>query len=115
MKMSLIGKNALLAALGTTLLGGCVYRERVVYRQPDTGVVEDEVVVAGPPPAPIVEDVVVAPGPGYIWIGGSWVWRGHWVWERGRWARPPRGGAIWVPGRYYVRGGAHVYVRGHWR
>jgi uncharacterized protein YcfJ len=67
------------------------------------------------PPAPPAETVVVAPGPGYVWIPGDWVWRGRWVWAGGRWAYPPRHGAIWVGG-YWGRGPHGYYrVRGYWR
>jgi len=112
-------KAVFLAASGALLLGGCVYRERVVYRQAPPGApvttTEQEVVVAGAPPAPLVEEYVLAPGPGFIWIGGAWIWRGHWEWEHGRWARPPHRGAVWMPHHYVNRGGAHVFIRGGWR
>jgi len=115
MKKSALLKLLLLASAGSLLLAGCVYRERVVYREPGTEVVESGVVVAEPPPAPVVEVETVAPGPGFIWIDGFWAWHGRWVWERGHWDRPPRPGMVWVGPRYIVRGGRHVYVRGGWR
>ena len=70
MKDKLVSRSLLALAAGSLLLGGCVYRERVVYRQPVSGETESEVEVGGPPPAPIVEEVGVAPAPGFIWIGG---------------------------------------------
>ncbi len=104
------------ALLGVALLiGGCVTRERVVYRTAPAPV-ESEVVVTAPPPPPIEESVVVSPDPTFVWIGGTWVWGGRdWRWERGHWDRPPHPGARWVPHRYVNRGGRHVWVRGGWR
>ena len=120
MKNIVLVKSGLLGLAVASLTSGCVYRERVVYRQPAGQVVPTapagtEVVVQGPPPAPLVETVTVAPAPGFVWIGGGWVWRGGWVWERGHWARPVRVGAVWVPHRYEYRGGVHVFIRGGWR
>jgi len=118
MKKTTAVKYALLIAVASTLASGCVVRERVVYRQgppPPPAAVGGEVVVDEAPPAPLVEVVPAGPGPGFIWIGGSWVWRGHWVWEAGRWGRPPHPGAVWVSHRYVYRNGVHVWVRGGWR
>lgn len=72
-------------------------------------------VVTVPPPPPRVDTVVVAPGPGYVWIGGNWVWNGRWVWVAGHWGRPPYPHAIWVPGFWHR--GTHGWYRrsGHWR
>ena len=85
-----ITESQFLIAIGSLLVSGCVVRERVVYRQPPPpATVGEEVVVTGAPPAPFVETVAVSPGPGLVWIGGCWVWRGHWVWEHGRWVHPP--------------------------
>jgi outer membrane lipoprotein SlyB len=67
-----------------------------------------------PPPAP-VETVLVAPGPGYLWIGGEWIWNGGWFWVGGHWAYPPYPRAVWISGRCWHDGhGWHNY-RGHWR
>jgi hypothetical protein len=118
MKMLSLVKSTLLIAAGSLLLSGCVVRERVVYQQPPPpppATVGEEVAVTEAPPAPIVETVTVAPGPAYVWIGGCWVWRGHWVWESGRWAHPPRRGAVWVQPHYEYRNGVHVFIRGGWR
>ena len=73
------------------------------------------VVVAQPPPPPPAETIVVAPGPGYVWIGGEWIWNGHWVWVAGHWGYPPRPRAVWVHGYWYH--GPHGWYRsaGHWR
>ena len=77
--------------------------------------VETSTVIAGPPPPPRPETVVVAPGPGYVWVGGSWVWDRRWVWVPGYWHYPPYPHAVWVPD-YWHRGPHGWYRRpGHWR
>ena len=101
----------LVLATGATvcLTGGCVV--------PDgPGYVGADVEVMGDPPPLIVETPGPDPGEGFIWIRGSWAWNdGHWAWESGRWLRPPHAGEVWVPHRYVVRNGRHVFVRGGWR
>lgn len=83
-------------------------------------IVNDSNVVAGPvvaqaPPPPPAQTIVVAPGPGYVWIGGEWIWNGGWVWRAGYWAYPPYARAVWVPA-YWHRGPRGWYCRpGHWR
>lgn len=77
--------------------------------------VQTTTVVAVPPPPPPVETVVVAPGPGYVWIGGNWVWNGRWIWVAGHWGYPPYPHAVWVPTHWY-QGPRGWYRRsGHWR
>ena len=73
------------------------------------------VVVEQSPPPPPVETVVFAPGPGYVWIGGEWVWNGGWIWVAGHWGYPPYPRAVWVRGYWYH--GSHGWYRaaGHWR
>jgi hypothetical protein len=39
----------------------------------------------------------------------------RYVWIGGRYVAPPYAGAIWVPGRWVVRGGGYVWFGGHWR
>jgi len=64
----------------------------------------------------VVEEVVVAPGPDYVWVSSYWDWDGrHYVWKRGRWARPPRRHSVWVSGYWGRRGHGRVWVGGHWR
>ncbi|MGA2604913.1 MAG: YXWGXW repeat-containing protein [Verrucomicrobiia bacterium] len=67
------------------------------------------------PPPPQAESVYVSPGPAYVWVGGSWEWRGQWVWVPGRWLVPPRPGVVWVRGHWHRRYGGWVWVPGHWR
>jgi hypothetical protein len=115
MEIILRKKAVLFIAIGSLLVTSCVTRERVVYQQaPPPGVSEQVVIPEAPPPI-IVETQTLAPGPGFIWIGGAWVWRGQWIWTHGYWSRPPHPGAVWVPHRYQYRNGIHVYVQGYWR
>jgi hypothetical protein len=119
MKASFLFKSLWLIGAGSLLATGCVTRERVVYRQAPPPVYvatapPQEVVVTEAPPPVIVESRTSAPGSGFIWIGGAWVWRGHWVWEHGRWARPPHPGYVWRPHHYEYRNGVHIFVGGGW-
>jgi Glycine zipper len=72
-------------------------------------------VVSQPPPPAPVDIVGVAPGPGYVWIGGTWIWNGGWVWRAGYWGYPPYPHAVWVRG--YWGHGPYGWRRtpGHWR
>ena len=106
MKKILLLPAALVAAGMLGLGTGCVVEPGPV------GVGVD--VDADPPPVQS-EVVVTSPGPDYVWIGGSWVWTDHWVWEPGRWQHPPHAGAVWVASRYENHGGHRVFVRGRWR
>lgn len=104
-----IAAFALLVAIGS---GG------LVMSTPAPGRAEVEVnfvfAPIAPPVAP-VEVIGIAPRPGYIWIGGHYVWRGRWVWVPGYWSRPPVGYAVWVPGHWDRRPGGWIWVEGHWR
>jgi hypothetical protein len=118
----------MLCMAGAALLAtGCVYRERVVYRNPppppgpayETPGGEVQVMAAQPatpPPGESDTEVIIGPPPfdGAVWVGGYWGWGpGRWVWYRGHWGRPPYRGAVWVGPRY--DGGRRVWVRGGWR
>ena len=74
------------------------------------------VVVAAPPP-PRFAAIGVAPGPGFIWTAGYWDLRGgSWFWVEGRWLRPPRPRAAWVPAHWVEAGRGHWrFERGRWR
>jgi outer membrane lipoprotein SlyB len=77
--------------------------------------VQTSTVVTDAPPPPPAETMVVAPGPGYVWVGGEWVWNSQWVWRTGYWSYPPYPHAVWV-GSYWGRGPYGWYRRpGHWR
>jgi hypothetical protein len=116
MKNSILIKTVLIAA-SLPLLAGCIVerqpRRVVVVQQPaatGTVVIEDPA-----PPPPQVEVQTVAPDPTFIWIGGSWEWRGRWVWAGGHWGPRPHPGAIWVRGGWERRGDRRVWVESHWR
>jgi len=82
-----------------------------IVNTPSTSTVT--VVAAAPPPPPI-DPIVVSPGPGFVWVGGEWLWNGGWVWRAGYWDRPVYPGAIWVGG-YWGRGPrGYVRYEGHW-
>jgi hypothetical protein len=100
---------ALLTGAALCLAGaGCT-----VYTQPAS--VNAQVEVDSDPPPVMVETIPSSPGPEYVWVGGSWAWHGRWVWEHGRWGRPPHPGAMWVANRYEYRNGHRVFIRGSWR
>jgi hypothetical protein len=130
MKTSMLFKSVLIIGTGSLLATGCVTRERTVYRQPPppayvatpapaqqvivSEAPPQEVVVTEAPPAIIVERPPHRPGPDFVWIGGAWAWHGRWVWEHGRWDRPPHPGAVWRPHRYEYHNGVHVFISGGW-
>jgi hypothetical protein len=109
MKKTTLFKTILPFCSALLLATGCA----VYTDQPAGGGAEVE--VAGDAPAPIAEDVEPSPGVGFVWIGGSWGWHDHWVWERGHWDRPPHAGAVWVANRSEMRHGHRVFVHGGWR
>jgi hypothetical protein len=70
----------------------------------------------GPPPPPRYGVIGVAPGAGYVWTNGYWDLRGsRWYWVGGRWQRPPRQGARWVPNQWRNEHGHYRMSRGGWR
>jgi uncharacterized protein YcfJ len=73
------------------------------------------VYVPQPPPPPRVETVVMAPGPGYVWIGGEWMWNGGWVWTGGHWGYPPYPHSVWVGGNWNHGPRGWHRSPGHWR
>jgi len=72
------------------------------------------VVEQAPPPAPM-ETVVIAPRPGYVWVGGEWLWSGGWYWSAGHWDFPPHPAAVWVVGSWSRESRGWRCERGHWR
>jgi outer membrane lipoprotein SlyB len=73
------------------------------------------VVVGQSPPPPVTETYVVAPGPGYVWIGGEWVWNGGWIWVGGHWGYPPYPHSVWIGGGWYHGPRGWYHSPGHWR
>ncbi|HEU5396339.1 MAG TPA: hypothetical protein VFV81_04175 [Verrucomicrobiae bacterium] len=108
-------QTLVLVAASVPLFAGCI-----VYRDEPAGEVTGEVTAVTPPEPPVaqVEVVPIAPGPPnvWVWVPGSWEWRGHhWIWVRGRWAPRPHPGAVWVSGGWVHRGHRYVWVHGYWR
>ena len=69
------------------------------------------------PPHPPRERIVVRPYRDAIWIAGYYQWhpRHHrYIWEPGRWERPPRLHSVWVPGRWERRHTEWVFYEGRW-
>jgi len=94
--------GALVASIGAAACGATVTTGRVYLR-------------TGPPPV-VVERPAVVPGPGYVWVPGYYRWSGReYVWVSGRYERPPRARARWVPGRWVHDRGGWYFVEGHWR
>ena len=80
------------------------------------GLAHAEVVVQVAPPRAIVEHRYAAPSHEHVWIGGYHRWDGRtYVWEPGRWERPPRPHAVWVGPRWRHRHAGWVFVEGYWR
>jgi hypothetical protein len=80
------------------------------------GLAQAEVIVQVAPPRAIVEHRVERPSREHVWIGGYHRWDGRaYVWEPGRWDRPPRPHAVWVAPRWTHRHDGWVFVEGRWR
>jgi hypothetical protein len=74
-----------------------------------------EIVVKERPPRAVSERRGRAPGKDYVWIPGYHRWEGsHYVWEKGRWDRPPRDHARWIAPRWQHRRDGYVFIEGHW-
>jgi hypothetical protein len=75
-----------------------------------------EVVVKIAPPKPIVEHRAVRPSPEHVWVAGYHRWDGNaYVWEAGRWEKPPHAHAVWVAPKWEHRKDGYVMTEGHWR
>jgi hypothetical protein len=106
------GRRTLRIILSTALLAGTITLTSACATAAPRG----RVYLRVGPPAPVYEARVVSPGPGFVWISGYYRSdaRGY-VWVPGRWDRPPRARARWVPARWvHDRRGWYV-VDGHWR
>jgi hypothetical protein len=67
-----------------------------------------------PPPATIeAGPAVPAPDPTSVYVPGSWVYRGRYLWRPGVWVafRP---GWIWVPAHFRWTPVGYVFVEGYW-
>ena len=59
---------------------------------------------------------VEAPSPRHVWIDEEWEPRGGaYVFVGGHWAEPPRPRAAWVPGHWVQKPRGWVWKPGHWR
>ena len=80
------------------------------------GTAQAQVVVKVAPPKAIVEHRSERPSPEHVWVGGYHRWDGHaYVWEPGRWEKPPRPHAVWVAPRWEHRHDGYAFIEGHWR
>ena len=99
--------------LRTTLALGLVIGPACVVRTVGTpSTTTAGVVVAAEPPPPQAEPVQVRPG--FVFIGGRWVWQDEqWVWIAGHWERE-RAGFAWNPGRWERQDRAWIWIEGSW-
>ena len=75
-----------------------------------------EIIVKERPPRAVVESRGHSPGRDYVWIPGYHRWEGnHYVWEKGRWDRPPRVHARWIAPRWEHRHDGWFFIEGRWR
>jgi hypothetical protein len=116
------------------LLAGCIVEpaprlaapppppvEEAAPQPPPASVVEEPpayepapVAVGWAPPPMLVEAPPPIPYASAVWVGGYWVWRGNWVWASGHWMGPPQPSYMWVHPYYEHRGGAVIFIDGHW-
>jgi hypothetical protein len=76
----------------------------------------EDVIVKIRPPHVVVERRGEPPSREHVWVSGYHRWDGHaYVWEAGRWDRPPHAGAHWEAHHWVHRNGGYVLVEGRWR
>ena len=74
-----------------------------------------EIVVGVRPPIPHYERIA-RPSPRHVWIDEEWEPRGGaYVFVGGHWAEPPQPGWIWIQGHWRETPRGQVWVRGRWR
>jgi len=66
-----------------------------------------------PPPTVEVGPAFPAPDPNSVYVSGSWVWRGRYVWRPGFWAAG-RPNWIWTPAHYRWTPLGYVFIDGYW-
>ena len=75
-----------------------------------------DVVVKVRPPAVKVEHRSPRPSRDHVWVGGYHRWDGNaYVWEKGKWEKPPREHAVWVAPKWEHRRDGYVFVEGRWK
>ncbi len=74
-----------------------------------------DIIVKERPPRIVVEKRGKRPGRDYVWLPGYYRWEGNrYIWEKGRWDRPPRAHARWIAPRWEHRRDGYVFIEGHW-
>ena len=59
---------------------------------------------------------VASPGPNYVWVDEDWAYRNNnYAYNGGHWVAPPRGYAVWVPGRWKNTRRGWIWKEGYWR
>ena len=87
-------------------------RERVYVERQQP----EYVIVREAPPPVVVERRPSPPSRVHVWIDGYWHWSGQkYAWDRGHWALPPHGRAVWVAPRYDKHEQGYRYTPGQWR
>ncbi len=68
------------------------------------------------PPPPLKQEVIVKePSAKHVWIPGSWEREPNkWVWNAGRWVKPPFLRARYIPGYWRYDRSKYVWQSGHW-
>ena len=57
----------------------------------------------------------VQPRGGYVWVSGRWNWtNGNWAWVDGHWERE-KANQVWVGGRWELQGNYYVWIEGRWQ
>jgi hypothetical protein len=80
------------------------------------GSVHSYIVANFAPPRTIVEGRTIAPTLRHVWVPGYYRWNGRtYLWQRGRWAIPPRGDTEWVASKWRHGNDGWLFVEGHWR
>jgi hypothetical protein len=71
--------------------------------------------VGTPPPPHHVEVRPLVPFTGAVWIDGHYIYRhGGYVWEPGRYVKPPYPGSAWTPGYWEKHHRGWRWQKGHW-
>jgi hypothetical protein len=68
-----------------------------------------------PPPPPPAEVFPSVPQPhaASVYVPGSWVWRGRYLWRPGFWM-DVRPGWVWVPAHFRCTPVGYVFIEGYW-
>ena len=112
------GAVLLLAAPAFAQSSVTIEKKTITKEVPESGSTVSTVVVApNPPPPPRAEAPPPPPGPEMVWTEGHWSWKPdvhNYVWAEGKYAKPPRPHAAWMPGRWTQRTEGWVWDEGRW-